>query len=75
MNAKGRKALELAISKIEEARGIIEDLAAVEREKYDNMPDGLQSSEQGERIATVADALENADFDSLVSSLEEARDA
>jgi hypothetical protein len=40
-----------------------------EREKFDNMPEGLQQGERGQSIEEAADALESA-----VSSIEEALD-
>lgn len=48
-------------------------IAEEEREKYDNMSEGLQASATGERIGEIADALENIAF-GIDFDPEEARD-
>lgn len=67
MNKKDRAQLAKATELLEQAKGIIEDLASSEREKYDNMPESLQQGERGEAMSAAADALEEAQ-----TSMEEA---
>jgi len=67
MNAAQRKQLEKVLSLIEDAKAQCEEMAEAEREKFDNLSEGLQQSEKGETIEAAADALENA-----VSHLEDA---
>lgn len=60
MNKHGRKQLDEARAKIEEAKTIVETLAEEEREKFDNMPEGLQGSERGQAFETNAETLDQA---------------
>ena len=48
MNKARRKALDEVISKIEEAKELLENLQAEEEEYRDNMPENLQGSERYE---------------------------
>ena len=41
----------------------IGEMASDERDKFDNMSEGLQNSEKGQAIADAADALESAESD------------
>jgi hypothetical protein len=50
MNAELRKDLVKALSLIEEAKSIIEGVKDAEQEAFDNMPEGLQNGERGEKI-------------------------
>jgi hypothetical protein len=43
---------------LDEASNLITDVGSEEREKFDNMPEGLQSSPTGEAIEQAADTLE-----------------
>lgn len=88
MNAATRKTIKKMISDLEGLRGHIEDLSSQiedlaneEREKFDNLTEGLQQAESGQAIEQAADNLDSAfsaaesldnEFDSLISSLEEA---
>jgi hypothetical protein len=51
----------------------IENLASEEREKFDNMSEGLQAGPTGQAIEEAAEILEGADsyFGDLISLLEE----
>lgn len=69
MNAKGRKELHGYIDKLEEIKTCLETIQEDETEKLDNMPEGLQESERGEKIQNIIENLEAA-----VSSLEDAID-
>lgn len=66
MNATRRKQIEALKEKLEilkgEASSLADELATLrdeEQEYYDNMPEGLQSGEKGEKAQTAIDALEN----------------
>jgi hypothetical protein len=73
MNKDDRKELESALDMLREAHQIIETLAEQEREKYDNMPEGLQNGERGQAISEAADALEESSghLDDAINRLEE----
>jgi hypothetical protein len=60
--------------KLREIETEIEEVAAEEREAYDNLPEGLQNGERGEAMSAAADALENAhsQVGDALASLEEA---
>lgn len=65
MNNTQRKTLKTVISKLDELQGqlssFIEEItneAEAEREKFDNMSDGLQQSENGQLLHDTADTLE-----------------
>lgn len=67
MNKADRKKVAALKAKLEdlqnEAARIgeeIQELADAEREKFDNMPEGLQQSESGQKIEQAADALAEA---------------
>ena len=60
MNKNNRKELDRARSLILEGTQIVEDIANGEREKYDNLPEGLQLSERGELLEAIADQLDMA---------------
>lgn len=53
--------------KLESYQSEIEDMASLERDKFDNLPEGLQCSERGEAYEQAADTLDEA-----ASNLEEA---
>lgn len=55
LTADGRASLGEALHDLELA---VSDLASEEREKFDNMPEGLQNSETGQKIEEAADILE-----------------
>lgn len=65
MNKPRRKELNKTLDLLAQARAIIEAMQEEEQESFDNMPEGLQMSELGERIeenanrlAEIMDALE-----------------
>jgi hypothetical protein len=51
--------IEAALANLE---SVTTDLAVEERDKFDNMPEGLQASENGQKIEEAADTLENLTF-------------
>jgi hypothetical protein len=69
-------AVRTAIENLRFALSNLQDIANAEQECYDNMPEGLQNSDQGERILDCAQALElNVDdMDTAISSLGDAID-
>lgn len=58
MNKARRKELNKAMELLAQAREIIEAMQEEEQESFDNMPEGLQVSELGEKIEENAYALE-----------------
>lgn len=81
MNNQQRKQLASALAKLgdvvaalEEAQGVVEQLAEDEREKYDNMPESLQQGEKGQAINDAADTLDEIK-DSLITALEALEEA
>lgn len=57
MNKPRRKELSKALQMIIDAMHIIEQVQEEEQESFDNMPEGLQSSELGEKIEENAERL------------------
>lgn len=86
MNKQRRKDIADLVKRLAAARSdvdeILSDIEAVkdeEQESFDNLPEGLQASEQGQATEAAVTALEEAhsalddfDFDSIEGSLEEA---
>lgn len=58
MNNDRRKQLERAKALLEEALSIIETCRDEEQEAFDNMPEGLQQSERGEKAEAACSALD-----------------
>ena len=57
MNKSDRAELQKAINMIDEARGIVESIGESEQEKYDNLTEGLQASERGQKFEESASSL------------------
>ena len=74
MNADRRKRLEKARGLIEEAKDIVAECASEERDYYDNMPEGLQASDKGEKADSDATALDECDsaLDECINAINEA---
>lgn len=72
MNKVRRKALDEVISKIEEAKELLENLQAEEEEYRDNMPENLQGSERYEAADAAVDNMSSAvdALDEAISSIE-----
>jgi hypothetical protein len=65
-------------SALADLEATVTEIATDERDKFDNMPEGLQSSPTGERISEIADNLENLswpDSDDFDFDTEEGREA
>lgn len=72
MNANRRKALQAIIDTITEANEKLTDLMNEEQEYFDNMPEGLQAGERGERAEEAISNLEDAigELESAVENIE-----
>jgi hypothetical protein len=71
VNKQDRKDLQRAIDMATEAMEEIRRIGEAEREKFDNMSEGLQQSERGEAIEAAADALEQV-ADDIENALDSA---
>lgn len=60
MNARTRKQISDIVGTLEQLSSDIESIRDEEQEKYDNMPEGLQSGEKGEAMQSAVDALTSA---------------
>lgn len=74
MNAQRRKQLAEAVAKLEEARTLIEIVRDEEQDAFDNMPEGLQTGERGEKMESAISRMEDVlnDLESAVDGLNEA---
>jgi hypothetical protein len=84
MNNAQRKLLAIAMDKLRTAQQAIADISGdieairdEEQDKYDNMPESLQSGDKGERmnegiehLTSLLDAIESFDIESHLSDLE-----
>jgi DNA repair ATPase RecN len=48
---------------IESVRENLEEMYGEEQDKYDNLPEGLQESEMGEKLQEISELLEDASYD------------
>lgn len=84
MNNVKRKLLKAAIEQLTEAQKIFENAKEIvegvrdeEQECFDNLTEGLQASERGQKMEETASTLDDIcndlemDFDDLISRLEE----
>ena len=69
MNRNRRKRLAKALNLIREASVLLEEIRDEEQECFDNLPEGLQSSEKGEVMEENVEMLED-----IISSLEDLED-
>ncbi len=67
MNKADRAQLEKASALLDEAKSIIEAVGEAEQEKFDNLTEGLQQTERGQRMEEIASELAD-----LVSTLDDA---
>lgn len=72
MNNARRERIRSIISKLEDIQTEIEELTGEEQDAFDNMPEGLQSSERGDVAQEAISNLEAADLSDIISSLENA---
>lgn len=73
MNKIRRKRIQEAISKLEEAKQILEEVQVEEQDSFDNMPGSLQDSEKGKQISDNISFLDDvvSDLDDQMGQLEE----
>lgn len=76
MNKARRAAIEKIRDKLMDLCEEIEQVKDEEQEAFDNMPEGLQSSERGKAMESAISSLEEAydSVDSAVCCLEEAKE-
>lgn len=76
MNTERRKELDKAIGFIEEAKAILEQCREAEQDAYDNMPEGLQSGDKGDKAQSAISAMEEAEsnLESAIDSIGSAKD-
>ena len=60
MNADRRKALAKVRVALESAKTELEDVAAQERDAFDNLPESIQASDKGREMEAVADTLDES---------------
>lgn len=74
MNATRRAELRKIMEQLSDLRGSLSEFATTEQETFENMPEGLQEAEQGQRIEATASELEDATdhLDNCIASIEEA---
>lgn len=74
MNAEQRKELQQCLDVLSEVQNILNTQAEAERDKYENLSEGLQQAERGQKLEEAADALEEAsgNIDDIISSIETA---
>lgn len=73
MNKIRRKRIQEAISKLEEAKQILEEVQVEEQDSFDNLPGSLQDSEKGEQLSDNISFLDDvvSDLDDQMGQLEE----
>ena len=73
MNKARRKQIAEAIALIEQAQTILADVAADEQEAFDNMPEGLQQADNGQKMEEAIRTLEekNSDLETTIDELRE----
>lgn len=74
MNNARRKQIADAIQKIEEAKTLLEIVRDEEQDAFDNIPEGIQSSERGQKMEAAISSMDDAinDIENIVGSLETA---
>lgn len=73
MNNKDRKEIQRAIDLIQEGAQILADVGDSEYEKFENLPEGIQDSERGQKFEENSEALTTAqdDIENTISELDE----
>lgn len=74
MNAERRKAINAIKETLEGAKSELETLAQEERDAFDNMPEGMQQGDKGQKMEAAAEALDEAvsNVDDVLAQLETA---
>ena len=73
MNNARRKEIKRVVDMVQESVGLLEQILADEEEAFDNMPESLQSSDNGMTSEDAQDKLSDAiaDLEIAIESLEE----
>lgn len=76
MNADRRKAIDEAISQLEQIKSDIENLTSEEQDAYDALPESLQNGEKGEKMQEAINSLEEAanEIDNAMDNLSAAKE-
>ena len=76
MNNTRRKTLCQIIEQLEELQAQVEDVKDEEQEALDNLPESIQESDQGTRMANNVDCLESAlsYFEDLLEALNDGQE-
>ena len=64
MNAEQRKKIETIQGQVSDAQSVLETIKDENQSAYDNLPEGLQNSDKGEKFTEIIDIL-----DEVISSL------
>lgn len=74
MNNARRKQIADAIQKIEEAKTLLEIVRDEEQDAFDNMPEGLQAGERGQKMEEAISRVEDSisEIENAVEGLNEA---
>lgn len=74
MNASRRKEIDKARALIGEAKAILEQCEADERDYFDNMPESLQGGDKGQAAEAAADVLQEAadELETILGNLDAA---
>lgn len=70
MNNDRRNRIRKLISQLEDIRDEIENILSEEQEAFDNMPEGFQESERGEKMQEAINYLENIEISDIIGNLE-----
>jgi hypothetical protein len=73
MNKQDRKEIAELVEILENAKGRVENLCDAEQEKFDNLSEGLQQSERGQKMEedTATLTLVGENLDDAINSLNE----
>lgn len=59
MNKQRKQRFEEVVGSLEEAKDILGDIQQEEQEAFDNLPEGLQVSERGEKMQEYIDLMDD----------------
>lgn len=76
MNDDRRKRIDEAMEHISAARELLDTVIAEEQEAFDNLPEGLQNSERGQKMEETAGSLYSvhSDLEDMESLLGECKE-
>lgn len=72
MNNQRRERISKIVSALQELQSQIEDITSEEQDAFYNMPEGLQSSERGDKAQEAISNLESASLENVINYLESA---